>query len=207
MSAAAHEPVQVEFYFDFLSPYAYIGSVSIERLAKELNFEVVWRPLLLGITVVKVMGLKGVSEIPLKREYVRHDVERFARYLDIPFNRAPTETMKSLSAMRAFVWLDRKDPDKARRFARSLFEAQWARARDLSGIDAVVALASSVDEDPEEMRSGILDPDIKLLLTKQVDAAIERGVFGAPTFAVGGELFWGADRLPMVKRWLETGGW
>jgi 2-hydroxychromene-2-carboxylate isomerase len=207
LSSVTPMPAMVEFYFDFLSPYAYLGSVGIERLANELNFKVAWRPLLLGITVVKVMGLKGVAEIPLKREYVRRDVERFASYLDIPFSRASTETMKPLSAMRAFVWLDRKDPNKARAFARSVFDAQWAQARDMSSVEAVVSLAGMLDEDPDEMRCAIQDPAIKRLLAERVEKAIERGVFGTPTFAVGEELFWGADRLPMLKQWLESGGW
>ena len=200
-------PKEISFYFDFMSPYAYLGSVGIERLAQEHGCVVDWRPILLGISVVKVMGLKELAKTPLKKEYVHHDVPRFARYLGIPFNRASDEPMAPLPAARAFVWLKARDPSAARKFAIEVFRAHWANGRDMSTAAAVAELASSVDIDPNTMLNAIAEEATKQRLKDAVEEAISTGVFGAPTFIVGGEMFWGADRLPMVGRWLETGGW
>ena len=109
----------LEFYFDFISPYAYLGSQKIDDLAAKHGRSVKWRPLLTGVTVLKVMGLKGVAETPLKGPYAQHDIPRFARYLNIPFNR-PEGILKPLAPARAFVWLDDRDPDAAAAFALSL---------------------------------------------------------------------------------------
>jgi 2-hydroxychromene-2-carboxylate isomerase len=195
------------FYFDFMSPYAYLGSIGVERLANKHRLAVDWRPTLLGISVIKVMGLKAVADTPLKRDYVCRDVVRSAKYLDIPFHRASIRPMAPLAAARAFVWLKQSDPVLAQRFATEVFRAQWARGQDMSMPDAVASLAPCIGVDPAVLREAIDDDGTKRLLRHAVDKAMSAGVFGTPTFIAGGEMFWGTDRLPMLDRWLETGGW
>lgn len=197
----------IAFYFDFMSPYAYLGSVGIERLAATHGYEVDWRPMLLGVSVIKVMGLKGVADTPLKRDYVRRDLVRCARYLDIPFARATDEPMTSLPAARVFVWLNEQDNSVARAFARAVFRAQWAEATDMSSPEAIASLAGSLGIDANETVAAMADERVKRRLREYVEASISLGVFGAPTFLIGSEMFWGVDRLPMIERWLETGGW
>ncbi len=197
----------IAFYFDFMSPYAYLGSVGIERLAARRGLIVDWRPMLLGISVIKVMGLKGVADIPLKRDYVRRDLVRTARYLDIPFERAMDEPMTSLPAARAFVWLNERDPAAAREFARAVFRAQWAEATDMSSPAAVASCAEQFGIGAAEMLVAMGEDLTKKRLRDQVDESISLGVFGAPTFLIEKEMFWGVDQLPMVERWLESGGW
>lgn len=197
----------IGFYFDFMSPYGYLGAEGIEALAARRGLDVDWRPVLLGITVLKVMGLKGLADTPLKRDYVARDVPRLARWMGVPFARGREGPMVSLPAMRTFVWLKDRDPDAARRFGRAVFRAQWAEGRDLSEPEALAAFGRTLGIDPSELLAAIGDPTVKERLKAAVDAAVGAGVFGVPTFAVDGELFWGADRLPMVERWIETGGW
>ena len=120
------------FYFDFLSPYGYLGSIEVERVAARLGRAVDWRPVLLGITMFKIMGLKALPDTPLKGDYVRRDVERLATFLDIPFRR-PGAAMLSLPAMRAFSWLDARDPGLGRRFGQALFRRHWVDGTDMSG--------------------------------------------------------------------------
>ncbi len=191
------------FYFDFGSPYGYLGSIGVERLAAARGRTVEWRPILLGISVIKVMGLKALADTPLKRDYVRHDVERCARALDIPFRRATPTPMRPLAAARAFVWLDEQDPAAAKRFAQALYRAQWAEAREMSSVEAVVELGTALGLNGEELRAAIGDEHIKARLRARVHEAIGAGVFGVPTFVVAGEMFWGADRLPMLEAWLQ----
>ena len=194
------------FYFDFVSPYGYLGAVAIERLAAKLGRSVEWRPTLLGISVIKVMGLKALADTPLKRDYVRHDIERFARFLRIPFARSATP-MQPLAAARAFVWLNERDPTVAKRFAQEVYAAQWSRGEDMSRIEVVADLAATIGVDAFELRNAVDSEGVRQRLRSEVEDAIAAGVFGVPTFVAGGEMFWGVDRIPQLEAWLETGGW
>ncbi len=196
----------LEFYFDFISPYAYLGSQKIDDLAAKNGRSVKWRPLLTGVTVLNIMGLKGVAETPLKGPYAQHDIPRFARYLNIPFNR-PEGILKPLAPARAFVWLDARDPDAAAAFARSFFRAQWGEAQNLSVPEAVAGFAATLGHDKNAVLKAIGDEAVKEALKQRVSAAVSAGVFGVPTVAVDEELFWGVDRFSMVDDWLTRGGW
>ncbi len=197
----------IAFYFDFMSPYAYIGSVGIEQVAARHGREVDWRPILLGITVNKVMGLKGVADTPLKRDYVRRDLPRLAHYLGVPFHRAKDTPMSPLPAARAFLWLKDCDPVLGKAFGQAVFRAQWAQARDMSTASDLASLGRSMGIDSTALIAATESEAIKQRLKDEVSAAIDVGVFGAPTFVIDGEMFWGADRLAMVEHWIETGGW
>ena len=198
------EPIR--FYFDFISPYGYLCAQVIDGIAQKHGREVDWCPLLLGVTVLKVMGLKPVSETPLKNKYVLHDVPRLAKYLGVPFNR-PKGVLKPLPPLRAFVWLNKENPALAKTFAKAFFKAQWAHARNLSEPNAVAEFAAGLGFDKTLIREAIRDPEVKQLLVDHVDDAIQKGVFGVPSLLIDGELFWGVEQLPMIDQWLKKGGW
>jgi 2-hydroxychromene-2-carboxylate isomerase len=198
---------QIEFYFDFMSPYAYLGSVGIERVADRHGLSVIWKPMLLGISVLKVMGLKPLPDTPLKADYIRRDVPRLAAYLGIPFCRARQDTMVSLPSARAFTWLFDQDPTLAKSFGQAVFRTQWAEGRDVSDVGALTNLVGSMGIEPTDLLAALESSAVKERLKQHVAASLNRGVFGAPTFIVGDEMFWGADRLPMIEHWIERGGW
>lgn len=197
----------IEFYFDFLSPYGYLGSVGIERIAAQHGRRVNWCPMLLGVTVIKIMGLRPVPETPLKGEYAAHDLVRFFRLVGEPWQPAPDERLDPLPGLRAFVWLDERDPAAAKALAQRLYRAQWCEGRGISTPVRVAEEAAALGMDAASVRAALADDRIKTLLRERVDASIEKGVFGCPTFIVDGEMFWGADRLDQVERWIATGGW
>jgi len=197
----------IEFHFDFVSPYGYLGSIGIAQIAARHARPLRWCPMLLGVTVVKIMGLRPVPETPLKGEYAAHDLPRFARLMGVPWQPAGDGRIDPLPGLRAFVWLDGRDPDAAAALAGRIYRAHWSEGRDMSTPDAVAREAAALGVDPGEARAAIADDRIKALLRERVDASIARGVFGCPTFIVDGEMFWGADRLDQVDRWIATGGW
>ncbi len=197
----------IEFYFDFLSPFGYIGSIGIEEIGARQGREVDWRPVLLGVTVMKVMGLPPVPETPLKGAYSKRDAPRTARYRGIPWNPADVPAFPPLPAGRAFTWLKDDDPDLARRFARAVYRAHWSEARDVTTPEKLAALGGELGIDPEALLAAIADPGVKARHREWVDLAIARGVFGVPTFIVDGEMFWGSDKLEQVEAWIERGGW
>jgi 2-hydroxychromene-2-carboxylate isomerase len=200
----------IAFYFDFISPFAYLGSVAIERLAARIGCDVEWRPVLIGITVLKIMGMKPLSQTPLKGPYLQRDFVRQAAYLDVPLARgaAPTATtIAPLPPMRAFVALNDRDPALAKRFGQEVFAARWLHAENPSTPEGLTVIAQRLGIAAEPLLAVNDDPAIKQRLTELVDRAIGQGVFGVPTFQVGSELFWGTDHLPQLERWIETGGW
>jgi 2-hydroxychromene-2-carboxylate isomerase len=196
----------IEFYFDFVSPYGCLGSVGIEQIAARHGRPLRWCPMLLGVTVVKIMGLRPVPETPLKGEYAAHDLPRFYRLVGLPWQPADGP-VDPLPGLRAFVWLDERDPAAARRLAQRLYRAQWCEARGISTPARVAEEAAAIGVDPAALRAALADDRVKTRLRERVDESIAKGVFGCPTFIVDGEMFWGADRLDQVERWIATGGW
>ena len=197
----------VEFWFDFISPYGYLASARIEALAQRYGRAVRWRPLLLGVTVLKVMGLKALPETPLKQDYVALDPPRLARLLGVPFHRHGLKGVNSLSAARAFLALERDDPALAVRFAHRIYERLWVRGLDITPADAVLEEAAAAGADAVALREAIGGEAAKAALKASVDEAVSRSIFGVPTFVVDGEPIWGVDRLWMLEHWLRHGSW
>jgi len=196
----------IDFYFDFSSPYGYLASTRIEALAAKHGRGVVWRPHLLG-AVFKINGQQPLASIPLKGVYTAHDLARSARLLKVPFKLPTKFPVGATAPSRAFYWVSDRDPVLAKRLAQALYHAYFAEDRDISSPEVTADVAARMGEDKAALMQALNDPAVKERLRIEVDAAIERGVFGSPYIVVDGEPFWGSDRLDQVEKWLETGGW
>ena len=193
---------QIDFYFDFSSPYGYFASARIDELAEKHGRAVVWRPMLLG-AVFKITGQQPLSTVPLKNTYMAHDLARTAKLLKVPF-KLPSKFPAGMQApSRAFYWVSDKDRDLAKKLAQSLFHAYYAEDRDISNPEVTGNVAAKLGIDKAELTRALIDPAVKERLRTEVDAAIERGVFGSPYIVVDGEPFWGSDRLDQVEQWLR----
>ncbi|MBI4984200.1 MAG: 2-hydroxychromene-2-carboxylate isomerase [Rhodocyclales bacterium] len=199
------EESPILFYFDFSSPYSYLASEKIDELALRYGRKVKWKPLLLGI-VFKTTGAVPLTQAPLKGEYSRHDFERSARYLGVPFKLPEKFPVATQAAARAYYWLHDRDCALARQFAHAVFRAFYVEGRDISDTATVLNLAVALGADENELSAALAGQELKDRLKAEVEAAIARGVFGAPYVVIDGEPFWGADRLPQIEQWLETGG-
>ena len=195
----------IEFYFDFSSPYAYLGSEMIDGLAEKYGRKVQWRPIMLGATFQKT-GLPLLVTIPLKGEYSLRDFSRSARYYGIPFKFPAKFPLSTQAAARAYYWLHGQDCAKAREFAHAVFRAYWRDDRDIADLSVVQEIAAGMGIDKNALAEAVARPEIKERLKAETDGAIAKGMFGAPYFIVDGEPFWGADRLPQIEKWLQTGG-
>ena len=196
----------VDFYFEFSSPYGYIASQLAEDLEKRIGRPLRWRPFLLG-PVFKLTGQAPLSEIPMKGAYSKRDFARSAGMHKVPYKQPAKFPIGTVAALRAFYWLDDRDPKRARELAKSLYRAYFVDGIDISSPQAVLDVARSIGVDAAELASGLEDPALKERAKKEVDAAIAAGVFGSPFFIADGEPFWGVDRLPMMEQWLRDGGW
>jgi len=196
----------VDFYFDFSSPYAYFAADGVEQVVAETGATCRWIPILLG-PAFKASGNQLLITQPLKGAYSRHDWERLGRLTGIPYAFPDPFPVATIAAARAFWWLDGLDKAAAKIFARSLFAAYFAQNRNIGDKAVVAEVAGECGHDAAAALAAMDDPLFKVRCKDETDAAIARGVFGSPFFMVGDEGFWGSDRLPMVRRWLETGGW
>jgi len=197
----------IEFYFDFVSPYGYFGSTQIEAIAARHGRTVDWRPVLIGITVMKIMGIKPLTETPLKKDYLRHDAPRMAKLLGVPFKPHGRKGGNSLAASRAFLWLKARDPALAVRFAQRIYARLWVDGDDITEAQSVADVAATLGVDRHELLAAIGSPEAKEALKQAVDTAVAKGVFGVPYFIVDGEPIWGSDRLWMLEHWLQFGAW
>ena len=198
---------QIEFYFDPISPFAYLGSIQIERLAARLNRQIEWKPVLIGVTILKVMGLKPLPETPLKGPYLKHDAVRLAEFFDVPFRYHGLTGINSLAALRAFVVLKERDAGLAKSLAQKIFRRLWVRGLNITGAVNIGEEAKDLGIDVPALLRNIETNHAKDALKEQVDAAIQAGVFGVPFFVVDGEPIWGVDRMWMVEHWATRHAW
>ena len=195
---------QLDFYFDFSSPYAYIASEWIEALAARHGRTVRWHAILLGASF-QVTDIKSPVAYPLKREYTLLDFERSARFAGVPLAMPTPFPIATQNVARLFWWLHAESPERATAWARHALRALFARGVNLADPAALKQLAGEFGLDPAQAEGIWNDPHWKTRLKAANDAAITTGVFGVPFFVVDGEPFWGNDRRPMLERWLAQG--
>jgi len=196
----------IDFYFDFSSPYGYLAAERIEAVIAPFEREIRWRPILLG-AAFKTTGNKPLVDQPLKGDYTLHDLDRLARFQQVPWVVPDPFPIATVRAARGFYWIDDQDPAAAVTFAKAVYRAYFGEGRNISEPDVVDGIAADLGHDREAFAAAVSSPEIKERLRNEVEASIERGVFGSPYMIVDGEPFWGADRFWMIKRWLKSGGW
>ena len=194
----------IEFHFDFSSPYSYLASEQIEAIAQRAGRTVDFRPILLG-AAFKASGQKPLTEVPLKGDYSRRDFARCARAAGLPFVMPDPFPIGTVQAARVCLALKASDQKLERDFIHAAFRAYFVQGRNLSDPEVVTAVLGSIGADAAAVNAAAAEPALKEALKQQVEAAVARGIFGAPFFIVDGEPFWGNDRLPQVERWITTG--
>jgi 2-hydroxychromene-2-carboxylate isomerase len=183
---------QIEFFYDYLSPFSYLADTQLPRIAWRAGAEIVYRPILLG-AVMKATGNSGPLPIQGKGGYNITDFQRWAKRYGVPAQFSPHFPFNTIRLLRAAVAAQQLG--RFADFHSTAFRAIWEHGQDLSKEAALRHLLSDVGIDP-----ALIDGDeIKHQLRVNADEAVSRGAFGAPTFFVGDEMFWGNDRLDFVE--------
>lgn len=195
----------IEFFFDCSSPWTYIAFRNLQPLAAELKGSISWRPVLVGGIFNSVnKGIYTAREdmSSPKNRYMLKDVQDHAREAGLNIAFPPKVfPVNSVKAMRGCLWIaqDAQAQGHYLAFVEATFAAYFSREEDISQDEVLAAICAQVGINVEAFFAGIARPDIKEQLKANTDEAIRRGAFGSPTFFVGEDMYFGNDRLPLVR--------
>jgi 2-hydroxychromene-2-carboxylate isomerase len=194
----------LEFWFEFGSTYTYPAIMRIEKLAQTAGVAVDWKVFLLG----SIFSEQGWSDSPFniypaKGKYMWRDLERICAALSIPFIRPSKFPRNGLLASRVACWF--ASEPWISEFTKAVFRANFAENREISDPEVVHACLNGLGLDGPRLLEQAQTVESKAKLRTQTEYAKSLGIFGAPTFLVGKEMFWGNDRLEAALAWARTG--
>ena len=204
VEAAAREGGKtLDVYFDFSSPFAYLGCSQVAAIAARTKARVTWHPMVLGGLFKSI----GQADVPLftfpesKQRHVGKDLERWAAHWGVPYEFPTRFPMRTIEALRVFLALPEERRDAYR---DAVFRAYWAEDEDIANPEVLARCIGDADVARAALEAAKSDA-VKTALRTETEAAAAKGVFGAPTFVVGGkDLYWGQDRLGLVEAALAT---
>lgn len=200
---------RIDFYYDPISPYAYLAFAQLPEALQGLSVQVRYRPVLFA-AMLKVGGQKGPAEIAGKREWTYRQVSWLAHRLGVPLDLPVTHPFNPLAVLRLGLSAADAEGCTNRWVTQQLFEHVWHGGADAAAPERVDALAQRLQSHVQD-RGGVWlgpqDEGVKALLRSNTDAAIQAGVFGVPTCVWQDQVFWGLDALPMLRDAIDGGDW
>jgi len=200
----AERRMGLEFWFEFASTYSYPAAMRVEAAARAAGVALVWRPFLLGpIFAAQGWNDSPFNLYPAKGRYMWRDLARICAAQGIPFRRPSVFPRNGLRAARvacrfaAEPWLPA--------FVRAVYTANFAEDRDISDRGVIGELLAALGQPAAERLAAAESDEAKAALRAQTERAVSLGLFGAPSFVVGEELFWGNDRLEAALAWRSDG--
>lgn len=192
----------VEFYFDLGSPYSYLAYYRLLQIAEQQEIQIVYKPILLG-GVFKATCNRSPIEIPVKGVYSILDMQRWAEYYQIPMQMNPHFPMNTLTLMRILTGVQLLHVEKFEQVLKLLFDAMFGTPQNLNEPTVLAEVLEPSGFSVEDIMSMVQSDVVKQKLITETEQAIQRGIFGAPTFFVGDEMYWGQDRLHFVEQALS----
>lgn len=186
----------VEFLFDFGSPTSYLAYKQLPKIASRHGARIIWTPILLG-AVFKATGNTSPVMVPAKARYMNNDLARFAKRYGVVLNFNTHFPVNTLPLMRGAVAYQTTNQFDI--YVNAIFDAMWAHPRNLNDQAEIAHVLHDIGIEPGDFLAHIERADVKEKLKANTEGAVARGVFGAPTFFVDGEMFFGQDRLDFVE--------
>jgi 2-hydroxychromene-2-carboxylate isomerase len=196
-------PAPLEFWFEFGSTYSYPAALRVERVARAAGVELAWRPFLLG-PIFKAQGWNDspFNLYPVKGRYMWRDLERLCAELGLPMRRPSQFPRNGLLPARVACWF--QEEGWVPEFVRRVYRANFAEDRDIADAAVIGSLLQGLGA-PEDALAAAASDAAKEKLRAQTGRAVALGIFGAPSFVAGSELFWGNDRLEAAVAWSRRG--
>jgi 2-hydroxychromene-2-carboxylate isomerase len=190
----------VEFYFDYGSPNAYLAYKRLPAILERTGADLAWRPMLLG-GVFKATGNQSPVAIAAKRPNSRNDLIRFVKRYGVPFAMNPHFPVNTLQLMRGAVAAEAGS--YLAPYTEAVFRGMWVDQKNLGDAEVLRETLRAAGLDVARFEQAIASEEVKERLKSLTEQAVARGVFGAPTFFVGDEMFFGQDRLDFVEEALS----
>jgi len=188
----------VEFFFDLGSPASYLAWTQLPALCARHGATLRYRPMLLG-GVFHATGNASPAMIPAKGRYMFTDLGRYAMRYGVPFGLPPGFPMNTLALMRGVIGMQLRSPERFEALLAALFYGLGAQRRNLADATVLDQVLGEAGFDPTELQALASDGDVKAALKEATEEAVARGVFGAPTCFVEGQMYFGQDRLDFVE--------
>ena len=192
----------IQFWFEFASTYSYLSVMRIEHLVGDTGIPIEWKPFLLG-PIFRSQGwnTSPFNIYPLKGRYMWRDIERLCDNYGIPFKKPSHFPRNGLLAARVACMAASEGwcPE----FTKAVFRANFAENREIADPKIITEILTSIGQEGSQVIARAESSENKEYLRKQTEEAISLGIFGAPTFVVGTELFWGNDRLENAIDWYK----
>lgn len=190
---------ELEFYFDVVSPAAYLAWTQLEALRDDTGATLVCKPMLLT-GVFKASGNSPPLMVPAKGKWMMQDLTRFATHYGVPMHLNPYFPINTLLLMRGAVAIQEQQPERFSAYVDAAFRAIWVDQKNMGDAAVVAEVLTQAGFDAEALLQQCAEQGIKDKLKANTDEAVARGAFGAPTFFVGDEMFFGQDRSDFIKR-------
>lgn len=192
-----------DYYFDFGSLASYLAYTQLEKIQVETGASPVYLPMLLG-AVFKATGNVSPVSVPAKGKYIFVDFKRFADSYGVPLNNNPFFPIITTTLMRMLTGLQMRSDDRMHEFMDVIYRAIWVDALNLNDPEVVEQVLRNALFDPFDLLHLANEQSTKDRLKDVTTQAVERGVFGAPTFFVGQQMFWGQDRMEQLTLALKS---
>ena len=191
---------EITFYFDFISPYAWLGFQAQPEALQGISHRVIYKPVLFG-ALLKHHGQLGPAEIPAKRDWTYRQVQWLARQQGVDLRMPTAHPFNPLALLRLAV-ASQTDGLPNRFVTEKIFQHVWCSGQDAADPERLAALSTQVApvQDPPSVA-------VKQQLQSWTQEAVAMGVFGVPSWVVDGKVFWGQDALPMLRAYLLGDGW
>ncbi|MFQ5776111.1 MAG: 2-hydroxychromene-2-carboxylate isomerase [Kiloniellaceae bacterium] len=194
----------IDYYLSLISPYAYLGSRQLEEIARRRGAEVRVKPVDYSVIFPKTGGLPLAQRAPERQAYRLVELKRWRAYRGLPLNLHPQYFPAPEGLAACLVIAAGETGGDPLRLAHAILRAVWAEERNIAESGTLEAIARETGHDDPDLMAKALDPDTRARHAQLTQEALERGVFGAPTYVVDGELFWGQDRLDFLDRALAA---
>jgi 2-hydroxychromene-2-carboxylate isomerase len=196
---------EFEYFYSAHSAYAYIGSARFMAIARAANRRIVHKPMDLR-KVIAVTGPGSTNGLtPGRRAYFSgREIERWAEYRAAPVMQGiPTHHHKDITLPNGMLIAALLQSINVDQLAHRMLEAHWRDDADLADRETLIAIGKASGLDPAPLIDAALSPEVQAVYARNTEEAIERSVFGSPTYFVDGDMFYGQDHLEMVERALE----
>ncbi len=190
----------ITFYFDPISPFAWLASTQLHRILEVTERKLVAKPILFA-GLLKAHGNMGPAEIPAKRDYTFRDVMRRAMQYQLVVESPPQHPFNPLLGLRACTSIENDQQRLA--FAVALMQAAWEKGLDITDTAVVSQVAATCKLNADAILQAVVTPAVKQDLIDTTNSAVEQGVFGVPSFVVDGQIFWGDDRIDYLIHYLR----